>query len=248
MKRASTVQVSLGMLIFLLMGTVASLTQAQDYKAILANPERPEDDRKLDAGRKPEEVLKFFGVKPGDKVADIMAGRGYYTAILSQVVGPQGVVYSTNNGFIKGFVKDTLDVRLQNPMFANVKHIDGEIDKLALPTDGSLDFVLIHLNYHDLVLKNDNRAAMNKIIFAALKPGGVYGVVDHYAKDGTGSETTESLHRIDKAMVVKEVTAAGFVLAKEGEMLRHPEDPRTENVFKNRGETDRFVLRFEKPK
>src|SRR5262245_21194074 len=116
------------------------MVQAQDYKAILANPERPEDERALDAGRKPEEVLKFFGVKPGDKVADIMAGRGYYTTILSQVVGPQGVVYSANNAFIKGFVKDTLDTRLKNPMFANVKHIDDEVDKLALPTDGSLDF------------------------------------------------------------------------------------------------------------
>jgi predicted methyltransferase len=233
---------------FVLVSAVVTLARAQDYQAILANPERPEDERKLDAGRKPDEVLKFFGVKPGDKVADIMAGGGYYTAILSQVVGDKGVVYSANNGFMKAFVKDKLDVRLQNPMFANVKHIDGEIDKLALPADGSLDFVLIHLNYHDLVLKNDNRAAMNKAIFAALKPGGVYGVVDHYAKDGSGSEFTESLHRIDKALVVKEVTEAGFVLAKEGDMLRHPEDPRTENVFKNRGQTDRFVLRFEKPK
>jgi len=248
MKRAGAVQVRLVMIAFTLVGTMATIAQGQDYKAILANPERPEDERALDAGRKPEEVLKFFGVKPGDKVADIMAGKGYYTVILSQVVGPQGVVYSANNALMKGFVKDALDVRLQNPMFANVKHIDGEIDKLALPTDGSLDFVLIHLNYHDLVLKNDNRAAMNKIVFAALKPGGVYGIVDHYAKDGSGTEFTESLHRIDKAVEVKEVTDAGFVLAKEGEMLRHPEDPRTEGVFKHRGETDRFVLRFEKPK
>lgn len=247
MKRASAVQVSLLMIAIVLMGTVVTLAHGQDYQAILANPERPEDERKLDTGRKPDEVLKFFGIKPGDKVADIMAGGGYYTAILSQVVGDKGVVYSANNAFMKGFVKDKLDVRLQNPMFTNVKHIDGEIDKLALPTDGSLDFVLIHLNYHDLVLKNDNRAAMNKTIFAALKPGGVYGIVDHYAKDGSGSEFTESLHRIDKAVVVKEVTDAGFVLAKEGEMLRHPEDPRTEGVFKHRGETDRFVLRFEKP-
>lgn len=248
MKRAGAVQVRLVMIAFTLVGTMATIAQAQDYKAILANPERPEDERALDAGRKPEEVLKFFGVKPGDKVADIMAGKGYYTVILSQVVGPQGVVYSVNNALMKGFVKNALDVRLQNPMFANVKHIDGEMDKLALPTDGSLDFVLIHLNYHDLVLKNDNRAAMNKAIFAALKPGGVYGIVDHYAKDGSGTEFTESLHRIDKAVEVKEVTDAGFVLAKEGDMLRHPEDPRTEGVFKHRGETDRFVLRFEKPK
>jgi len=248
MKRASVGRISLGLSAFVLVSAVVTLARAQDYQAILANPERPEDERKLDAGRKPEEVLKFFGVKPGDKVADIMAGGGYYTAILSQAVGDKGVVYSANNGFMKAFVKDKLDVRLQNPVFANVKHIDGEIDKLALPTDGSLDFVLIHLNYHDLVLKNENRAAMNKIIFAALKPGGVYGIVDHYAKDGSGTEFTESLHRIDKAVVVKEVTDAGFVLAKEGDMLRHPEDPRTEGVFKHRGETDRFVLRFEKPK
>ena len=248
MKRMYVIQITLGLLTLALAYVLVIPARAQDFKAILANPERPEDERKLDAGRKPEEVLKFFGVKPGDKVADIMAAGGYYTAILSQVVGDKGVVYSVNNAFIKGFVKDKLDVRLQNPMFANVKHIDGEMDKLALPTDGSLDFVLIHLNYHDLVLKNDNRAAMNKAIFAALKPGGVYGIVDHYAKDGSGSEFTESLHRIDKAVEVKEVTDAGFVLAKEGDMLRHPEDPRTEGVFKHRGETDRFVLRFEKPK
>jgi predicted methyltransferase len=248
MKRASVGRISLGLSAFVLVSAVVTLARAQDYQAILANSERPEDERKLDAGRKPDEVLKFFGVKPGDKVADIMAGGGYYTAILSQVVGDKGVVYSANNGFMKAFVKDKLDVRLQNPAFANVKHIDGEIDKLALPTDGSLDLVLIHLNYHDLVLKNENRAAMNKTIFAALKPGGVYGIVDHYAKDGSGTEFTESLHRIDKAVVVKEVTDAGFVLAKEGDMLRHPDDPRTEGVFKHRGETDRFVLRFEKPK
>jgi len=221
---------------------------AQDFQAILANPERPPEERALDAGRKPEEVLKFFGVKPGDKVADIIAARGYYTVILSQVVGEKGVVYTANNAYVKGLIKDALDERLKNPMFANVKHIDGEVDKLALPTDGSLDFVFIHLNYHDLVLKNDNRAAMNKIIFNALKPGGVYGIVDHYAKDGSGTQFTESLHRIDKALVIKEVTDAGFVLAKEGDILRHPEDPRTENVFKDRGNTDRFALRFEKPK
>jgi predicted methyltransferase len=248
MKRGLTLRGGFGLITLTLASATAVSAWAQDFTAILANPERPADERALDAGRKPEEVLKFFGVKSGDKVADIIAARGYYTAILSQVVGEKGVVYSANNAYVRGRIKDALDVRLKNPMFANVKHIDGEVDKLALPTDGSLDFVLIHLNYHDLVLQNDNRAAMNKTIFNALKPGGVYGIVDHYAKDGSGNEFTESLHRIDKAVVVKEVTAAGFVLAKEGDMLRHPEDPRTENVFKDRGNTDRFVLRFEKPK
>jgi predicted methyltransferase len=248
MKRLVVLSAGLGLMTLVLTSVVMVPAWAQDFKAILANPERPTDEQVLDTGRKPEEVLKFFGVKPGDKVADILAGRGYYTVILSQVVGDKGVVYTANNAFVKGFVKDALDVRLKNPIFTNVKPIDGEVDQLALPTDSSLDFVLIHLNYHDLVLKNDNRAAMNKAIFAALKPGGVYGIVDHYARDGSGSEFTASLHRIDKALVVKEVTEAGFVLVKEGDMLRHPEDPRTEGVFKNRGQTDRFVLRFEKPK
>src|SRR6266849_10803270 len=122
MKRMYVIQITLGLLTLALAYVLVIPARAQDFKAILANPERPEDERKLDAGRKPEEVLKFFGVKPGNKVADIMAAGGYYTAILSQVVGDKGVVYSANNAFVKGFVKDKLDVRLQNPMFANVKH------------------------------------------------------------------------------------------------------------------------------
>jgi len=213
----------------------------QDFKTILANPERPQNERALDAVRKPEEMLRFYGVKAGDRVADIMAGRGYYTAILSQVVGEKGVVYSANETIRKEFA-----ARFQNPPFANVKLVEGKMDALALPADSSLDFVFIHLNYHDLA--PETRTAMNGRIFAALKPGGAYGIVDHAAKDGSGNEVNHTLHRIDKAMVVKEVTGAGFVLVKEGEMLRNPGDPRTESVFVDRGKSDRFVLRFEKPK
>lgn len=213
----------------------------QDFKAILANPERPANERTLDVSRKPEEVLRFYGVKPGDKVADIMAGRGYYTAILSQIVGDKGVVYSAIESVRKEFA-----ARFQNPLYANVRIVEGKMAALALPADGSLDFVLIHLNYHDL--EPDVRTAMDRRILAALKPGGAYGIVDHAAKDGSGNEVTHTLHRIDKAMVIREVTEGGFVWVKEGNMLRHPEDPRTESVFQDRGKSDRFVLRFEKPK
>ncbi len=212
----------------------------QDFKAILADPERPQNERALDASRKPEEVLKFYGVKPGDKAADIFAARGYYTAILSHVVGPQGVVYSANPN-----ARPEWTDRYKKPQFANVRVIDGSLDAVALPQDGSLDFVLIHLNYHDLA--PEVRTTMNKRILAALKRGGVYGVVDHSAMDGSGNEVTKTLHRIDKALVVKEVTAAGFVLAGEGQMLRRPEDTRDFNVNKERDKDDRFVLRFEKP-
>ena len=241
MKRFAFLAEGLKLIVLILTPVVAVPVQAQDFKSILANPERPQNERALDSSRKPEEVLKFYGVKPGDRVADIMAGRGYYTAILSQVVGDKGAVYSANETVRKEFA-----ARFQNPLYANVKPVEGKMDMLALPSDGSLDFVLIHLNYHDLAPQT--RTAMNRRIFAALKPGGAYGVVDHSAKDKSGNEHTLSLHRIDKALVVKEVTGAGFVSVKEGVMLRNPDDTRTESVFKDRGNSDRFVLQFEKPK
>jgi predicted methyltransferase len=221
--------------------TACATTQSSpDFTGILANPERPKEERALDETRKPDEVLKFYGVKAGDKVADIWAGRGYYTAILAQVVGPQGVVYSANPS-----ARPEVTERWKKLGLANVKTIDGPLDKLALPQDGSLDFVIIHLNYHDL--DPEARGAMNKRIFGALKRGGVYGVVDHSAKEGTGNEAAKTLHRIDKLLVIKEVTGGGFTLGKEGNMLRRSEDTRDFNVLKERNKDDRFVLAFQKP-
>ena len=219
--------------------TERSENRSQDYTAALANSERPDTERALDTARKPSEVLAFYGVKKGDKVADIWAARGYYTAILSQVVGPEGVVYSTNPSSRPEFTD-----RWKQPIYANVRIVDGPFDKIALPQDGSLDFVIIHLNYHDLA--PDVRIAMNKRIYGALKRGGIYGVVDHSAKDGTGNEAATTLHRIDKALVIKEVTGSGFTLAKEGAMLRKPGDTRDFNVNKQRNQDDRFVLAFQK--
>lgn len=211
----------------------------QDFKAILAHPERPAGERALDASRKPEEVLRFYGVKPGDRVADLMASRGYYTVILSLLVGEKGMVFSAD-----ATIRKELRERVQNAAFANVKLVEGPLDQVGLPADGSLDFVLIHLDYHEVA--QEARKAMNRRVFAALKPGGTYGVIDHSATEGSGDEVRKSLHRIDKAMVVQEVTEAGFVLANEGEMLRNPQDTRTESVFRDRGKSDRFVLRFER--
>ncbi len=215
-------------------------TTSADYASILSNSDRPQSERELDAARKPDQVLAFYGVKSGDKVADLWAGRGYYTAILSQVVGPQGVVYTVNPNS-----REEINQRWKGAKFANVRVADGPFDKLALPQDGSLDFVLMHLNYHDLAPAA--REPMNKRIFAALKHGGIYAVVDHSAKDGTGNEAIKTLHRIDKFQVIKEVTEAGFRLAKEGDMLRKPEDTRDFNVNKERNKDDRFVLAFQRP-
>jgi predicted methyltransferase len=227
----------LGGLLLTACASAVAPAQAQDFKAILANPERPQNERALDATRKPEEVLKFYGVKPGMKVADLMAARGYYTVILSQAVGDKGSVYSVNPRH-----RPELEERLKHPAYANVRRVDS----LTLPAGADLDFALIHLNYHDL--NAETRASLNKTVFAALKPGGIYGIVDHSAKDGSGDQAVKTLHRIDKALVVKEVTAAGFSLGREGDIFKNPGDDRTTSVLKDRGTSERFVLLFQKPK
>ena len=240
MERAGRKQLKLFVAIIVMLTAVGCSGTMADYRGIIGRVDRIAGEPELDAARKPQEVMAFYGVKSGDKTADIWAGRGYYTAILSGIVGPTGLVYTVNPTS-----RDDINQRWKSPRFANVRVADGPFDKLALPQDGSLDFVLIHLNYHDV--DPAVRGAMNKRILAALRRGGIYGVVDHSAKDGTGNEANKTLHRIDKGEVIKEVTAAGFLLGKEGDMLRKPEDTRDFNVNKERNKDDRFVLAFQRP-
>jgi predicted methyltransferase len=218
----------------------ACAASSTDYNAVLTNTNRPDNERQLDAVRKPQEVMAFYGVKRGDKVADLFASRGYYTAILSQLVGPEGLVYSAN-----ATARPELHERVKQPSMANVRVIDGPFDKVALPQDGSLDFVFIHLDYHELAA--DTRAAMNRRVFASLKRGGSYGVVDHSAAPGRGDQDAKTFHRIEKALVIKDATAAGFRLADEGSMLARADDTRDFSVTKLRDRSDRFVLKFVKP-
>jgi predicted methyltransferase len=163
----------------LLLFAAACAVTAPDYRAILSHAERPENERQLDAARKPEAVMMFYGVRSGDKAADLLAGRGYYTVILSQIVGPDGLVYSTNTG-----AREEWSDRFKRPPFTNVRTVVGPMDKIGLPQDGSLDFALTHLNYHDL--PQPARTGMNKRVLAALRKGGIYGVVDHSAREGSG--------------------------------------------------------------
>jgi predicted methyltransferase len=213
-------------------------------KAAVASPDRPADDLQLDAGRKPDQMLAFFGVAPGMKVADIFAGGGYTTELLSSIVGPRGTVYSQNPVFPPKYKKigDAWEARLKNPALRNVV----AVHTLAKITPGSLDLVIMNMNYHDLVLLKLDRASLNASIMRALKPGGFYCIVDHSAKDGSGT-TNVSLHRIDEKFLIADIEKAGFKLAAASSALRHPEDDRTWNVFKKRGETDRFMLKFVKP-
>lgn len=215
----------------------------------LAAPSRSEEDRARDAGRMPGQVLEFFGIGAGSRVADLLAGGGYYTRILTPVVGPEGAVYTGNNPFFERFGGEALTALLSEPGFENVMRIDGPVDEIALPSDGSLDAVMIAIAYHDLWLTDEDRSEFNRRVLAALKPGGVYGIIDHSAAEGTGTSVIESLHRIEESVIVDEITGDGFELAASGDFLSNPDDDRSLRVFDPsvRGQTDRFVLRFEKP-
>jgi predicted methyltransferase len=221
--------------------------------AAVANPDRPETDTKQDENRKPAEVVAFAGIKTGDRVADLIPGRGYYTRIFSGVVGPKGWVYA--------FVPSEMDPLLKkanitfpppdDPKFANVSYLHASVAKLVAPE--KLDVVWTSQNYHDLHNKafgQPDMAAVNKAVFDALKPGGVYIVLDHAAAAGSGANDTETLHRIDPALVKKEVLAAGFVFAGQSDVLADPTDDHTKKIFDSsiRGKTDRFVFKFRKPR
>jgi predicted methyltransferase len=215
--------------------------------------DRPVADRTLDPGRKPAETLAFFGVGPGMRVAELGAGGGYTAELLARVVGPTGTVYGQNTPFIlQRFAEAPWSARLARPVMRNVVRVDRDFDDPLPPDVRDLDVVLLILFYHDTVWMRTDRARMNAAIFRALKPGGVYGIVDHSARPGSGTADVQSLHRIEERVVRDEVTAAGFRLAAAASFLRNPADPRDWNdaprvAGERRGTSDRFVLKFVKP-
>jgi len=217
--------------------------------SILADPSRPEADRERDATTQPDLIVDFFDIGPGNQVADLLAGGGYFTRILVPLVGADGRIYSGNNPFFDGFFGEALTALLSEDGFEDVVRIDAPVDGLPLPVDGSLDAAIMVQAYHDLLLGEEDRNSMNRSVFMALKSGGVYGIVDHAAAPGSGTSATESLHRIDKQFVIDEVEAAGFDFVSEADYLSNPDDDHTATIFdpSMRGQTDRFVLRFEKP-
>ena len=213
--------------------------------------ERPAADRQLDASRKPEQVLAFFGIRPGMKVADLWAGGGYTTELLARTVGPDGKVYSQNMEFPAKFKKtgEMWQTRTKEPGMTNVVEITKPFDSpdlLTVPA-GSLDAVIINMNYHDMVGRGFNRDNINHAVFTALKPGGIYGLVDNSAKPGSGATDANTLHRIDETFEVSEIEKAGFRLVATSDVLRNPNDPRTQPFWKVNHTQDRFVLKFVKP-
>lgn len=221
-------------------------------QSVVAAADRSEADRALDAGRKPAELLAFLGVGPGMKVADLAAGGGYTTELLARMVGDTGKVYGQNTKFILGFAEQPWSERLSKPVMKNVVRIDSEFDEPLPANVKDLDLVTLVLFYHDTVWMETDRPRMNRNIFGALKPGGIFAIVDHSAKAGEGVSVVKTLHRIEESVVKAEVTQAGFVLDAEADFLRVPDDtrdwsasPRT--AGERRGHSDRFVLRFKKP-
>ena len=220
--------------------------------AALTSPARPAADMARDQDRMPGEVLTFAGVKPGAKVADLIPGTGYFTRLLAKSVGPKGVVYAYVPDELTKLAKrePAVNAIARDPAFSNVKVILNTLPNFNAPE--KLDLVFTAQNYHDMhdkFMGPADLSVVNRQVFKALKPGGVYLVIDHSAEPGTGLRHTEDLHRIDSAVVKSEVTAAGFIFEGESKVLRDPADSRKTNVFDPaiRGKTDQFVFKFRKP-
>jgi len=219
----------------------------------ISDDDRDDADRKLDAGRKPGEVLAFFKVAPGQKVGELFAGMGYTTEILARTLGDSGKLFVQNSKEIMDkFARAPMTKRLAKPALKNTKLFETSAEEPFPPEVKDLDAVICILNYHDYVWQKVDRAKMNAAVFAALKPGGIYGIVDHSAKKGSGLNDVQTLHRIDEDVVKQEITAAGFKLDGELDVLRNPADTRDWNASptaagEKRGTSDRFVLRFVKP-
>ena len=240
-----------GLIAIVLSATAMAADVPANIAAAIANPARPEAQRERDAARHPGELLAFAGVKPGDKVADFMMGGGYFTRIFSGAVGATGKVYAFQAAEFISFMADYATWQDETVGFApNIVAVRASLAGFSFAEP--LDLIFTAQNYHDLHLgsaRPEQITAINGQLFAALKPGGVLLVIDHYAADGSGDRDSNKLHRIDIAMVKAELTAVGFVLEAESDILRNPADPRTANVFDPalRGKTDQFVLKFRKP-
>jgi predicted methyltransferase len=234
--------------------TPAHTSPSSAAQAIVNAPDRLESDRALDAGRHPAALLEFVGVQPGMKVAELMAGGGYTTELLARAVGPSGVVYGHNpRRVLELFAEKPWSERLARPVNQNVVRVDREFDEPLPPEATGLDAVVSNVIYHDTVWLGADRAKMNAAVFRALKPGGVYVVIDSSARPGTGVNDAQTLHRIDEQTVRSEVLAAGFQLAGESDAWRNPQDARDWNsnpgaAGERRGTSDRFALKFVKPR
>ncbi|HEY6642091.1 hypothetical protein [Povalibacter sp.] len=236
--------------------TAAAPVVADSFQTLLANPDRFASDAQEDVWRKSPQVLAFMNLQPGQHVLDYLAGGGYYTELLSGVVGPSGRVYAYNNPEYAKYAGDTPAQRYAGNRLANVTQLSGVPEALAIDP-ASLDAVLFVQSYHDLHWRakdgswtpTDPAKSLARVV-AALKPGGIAVVVDHVAAAGSDpAVTVDATHRIDPAAVKRDFEAAGLVFDAESPVFSNPADDHTKAVFDEsiRHKTDQFMYRFRKP-
>jgi predicted methyltransferase len=221
-------------------------------EAAVADSARPAADKDRDANRKPAEVIAFAGIKPGQKVAELFPGGGYFTRIFSGVVGAKGHVYALAPGPRPNAPAGARDMSAPvkaiaaDAHYANVSVGTMSLQELKLPEP--VDVVWTSQNYHDFHnVPDTDMVAFDKQVLAALKPGGLFIVEDHAAEPGSGVRDTRTLHRIDPEVVKKEAMDAGFVFVGESDVLKNPDDPHTANSHEVHDKTDQFVFKFRRP-
>jgi predicted methyltransferase len=229
---------------------------ADIYDAAVQHPGRPEADLKRDQSEHPAEVLRLAGIKPGMQVADVLAANGYYSELLSYVVGPKGHVLLLNNAAYDHWSNDGWESRLAGGRLPNVQHRRVDLEHLDLP-DHSLDALVLIKVYHDLywvstapdaIWPKMNPSVVLDQLTRVLKPGGILLIEDHSAKPGTGAADAGTLHRIDEAYTVHDFEKRGFKLIAKSDILRRPDDKRelVSYIPPGLGNTDRFLLVFRK--
>lgn len=222
-------------------------------QAAIDAPDRSAEDRERDATSDPGAVLGLADLETGDTVADLFAGGGYYSELLSRALGPEGRIYAHNNAAYRSFVGAALDTRRLDGRLPNVIPLATEIPELQLP-EGELDLALMVLSWHDLYWVSEQWPAVDVDAFVAqleraMAPDGKLLIVDHAAAEGTGIDAVDALHRIDRDHVVATLEGHGWRLVDETDALRAPADDLGVSVFdpEIRGRTDRFVLLFAPP-
>jgi predicted methyltransferase len=237
--------------LFMLGGVLGGVADAQDnqiarLRAALAAPERSADNKERDAARKPVEVVEFLGIEDGMTVLDIFAAGGWYTEVLSAAVGPTGKVYSQNPPFFlsrPGFAEAETE---RNERLGNIEPIHGEVADAGIA--GQVDVAITNNNLHDMYNSGGEAAAMAMIqgVYDALKPGGVFGVMDHV---GIAGEPNADLHRMEVAAARDLLVKAGFTIEAESDLLANPADDHTRGPGDDSlgGNSDRFLIKARKP-